>query len=153
LTLDELLGFLRTARSSVELRMWPLMFDGDKASTDMTDDDVARAVAVVQHAIETTGMRAHVAVATSDDRLYRGMLLYESKCADIGVRLVRDFRHRLLNHGPKIDAVIAGWMSQPNALALEVRSEELLVTGRYWMVTSVRPPCTSTSLCSRLPPE
>jgi uncharacterized membrane protein len=72
--------------------MWPLMFDGDQASTDMTDDDVARGVAVVQHAIETTGMRAHVAVAPSDDRLYRWMLLYESKCADIGVRLVRVFR-------------------------------------------------------------
>jgi hypothetical protein len=92
LTLDELLVFLRTARSSVELRMWPMMFDGDTASTDMTDEDVASAVAVVQRAIDTTGMRAHVAVATSNDRLYRWMLLYEAKCAEIGVRLVRVFR-------------------------------------------------------------
>ena len=94
LTLDDLLAFLRTARSSVELRMWPLMFDGSGASTDMTDDDVARAVAVVRHAVETTGPRAHVAVATSDDRLYRWMLLYEAKCAEIGVRLVRVFRQQ-----------------------------------------------------------
>jgi hypothetical protein len=94
LTLDDLLAFLRTARSSVELRMWPLMFDGNGASTDMTDDDVARAVAVVQHAVETTGPRAHVAVATNDDRLYRWMLLYEAKCAEIGVRLVRVFRQQ-----------------------------------------------------------
>ena len=92
LTLDELLNFLRTARGSVELRMWPMIFDGDEASTDMTAEDVLRAVAVVLHAIETTGMRAHVAVATSDDRLYRWMLLYEAKCADIGVRVVRVFR-------------------------------------------------------------
>ena len=94
LTLDELFNFLRTARGSVELRMWPMIFDGDEASTDMTAEDVLRAVAVVQHAIETTGLRAHVAVATSDDRLYRWMLLYEAKCADIGVRLVRVFRQR-----------------------------------------------------------
>jgi hypothetical protein len=94
LTLDDLLAFLRTARSSVELRMWPLMFDGNGASTDMTDDDVARAVAVVRHAVETTGPRAHVAVATSDDRLYRWMLLYEAKCVEIGVRLVRVFRQQ-----------------------------------------------------------
>ena len=94
LTLDDLLAFLRTARSSQELRMWPLMFDGNGASTDMTDDDVARAVAVVRHAVETTGPRAHVAVATSDDRLYRWMLLYEAKCAEIGVRLVRVFRQQ-----------------------------------------------------------
>jgi hypothetical protein len=94
LTLDDLLAFLRTARSSVELRMWPLMFDGNGASTDMTDDDVARAVAVVRHAVETTGPRAHVAVATSDDRLHRWMLLYEAKCAEIGVRLVRVFRQQ-----------------------------------------------------------
>jgi len=94
LTLDELLNFLRTARGSVELRMWPMIFDGDEASTDMTAEDVLRAVAVVLHAIETTGMRAHVAVATSDDRLYHWMLLYEAKCADIGVQLVRIFRQR-----------------------------------------------------------
>ena len=92
LTLDELLNFLRTARSSLELRMWPMMFDGDEASTDMTAEDVLSAAAVVQDAIETTGMRAHVAVATSDDRLYRWMLLYEAKCADIGARVVRVFR-------------------------------------------------------------
>jgi hypothetical protein len=94
LTLDDLLAFLRTARSSQELRMWPLMFDGNGASTDMTDDDVARAVAVVRHVVETTGPRAHVAVATSDDRLYRWMLLYEAKCAEIGVRVVRVFRQQ-----------------------------------------------------------
>jgi hypothetical protein len=94
LTLDDLLAFLRTARSSQELRMWPLMFDGNGASTDMTDDDVARAVAVVRHVVETTGSRAHVAVATRDDRLYRWMLLYEAKCAEIGVRLVRVFRQQ-----------------------------------------------------------
>ena len=55
-------------------------------------EDVDRAVAVVKHAIDTTGMRAHVAVATSDNRLYRWMLLYEARCAEIGVRLVRVFR-------------------------------------------------------------
>jgi hypothetical protein len=92
LTLDELLVFLRTARSSQELRMWPMMFDGNGASTDMTKEDVDRAVAVVKHAIDTTGMRAHVAVATSDNRLYHWMLLYEARCAEVGVRLVRVFR-------------------------------------------------------------
>jgi hypothetical protein len=91
-TRDELIDFLRTARSSQELRMWPMMFDADQATTDMTDGDVARAVAVVQNEIKANGTRAHVAVATAADRLYRWMLLYEAKCAEIGVRLVRVFR-------------------------------------------------------------
>jgi hypothetical protein len=92
LTLDELSTFIRTARASEELRMWPMIFVGNDASTTMTDQDVEQAVAVVARALATTGARAHVAVVTNDDRLYRWMLLYEAKCADIGVRLIRVFR-------------------------------------------------------------
>ena len=39
-----------------------------------------------------TGMRAHVAVATADNRLFRWMLLYEERCAEKGARFMRVFR-------------------------------------------------------------
>ena len=92
LTLNELLTFLRTARSSDELRMWPMIFNGDEASTNLNDEDVDGVVAIVQQAIATTGTRAHVAVATRDDRLFRWMLLYEERCAEKGARFMRAFR-------------------------------------------------------------
>jgi hypothetical protein len=92
LTLDELVTFIRTARTSAELRMWPMIFNGDDATTDMKDEDVDRVVDIVQQAIAMTGMRAHVAVATRDDRLFRWMLLYEERCAEKGARFMRAFR-------------------------------------------------------------
>ncbi len=91
LTLDELLKFLRTARSSDELRMWPLLVDASTGSTTMTDSDVTRAVEVVAH-VAASGPRAHVAIVTGDDRLYRWMLNYETKCAEAGIRIIRVFR-------------------------------------------------------------
>jgi hypothetical protein len=92
LTLDELITFIRTARSSDELRMWPVIFNGDDATTDMKDEDVDRVVDIVMQAIAMTGMRAHVAVATADNRLHRWMLLYEERCAEKGARFMRVFR-------------------------------------------------------------
>ena len=92
LTLDELTTFIRTARSSEELRMWPMIFNGDDATTEMNDEDVERVVDIVLQAIAMTGMRAHVAVATRDNRLYRWMLLYEERCAEKGARFMRVFR-------------------------------------------------------------
>ena len=92
LTLDELVTFIRTARSSEELRMWPMIFNGDEATTTLNDQDVDGVVDIVQQAIATTGPRAHVAVATRDDRLYRWMLLYEERCVEKGARFVRVFR-------------------------------------------------------------
>ena len=92
LTLDELVAFIRTARSSDELRMWPMIFIGDEASTTLNDEDVDGVVTIVLQALATTGPRAHVAVATRDDRLYRWMLLYEERCAEKGARFMRVFR-------------------------------------------------------------
>jgi hypothetical protein len=92
LTLDELVTFIRTARSSDELRMWPMIFNGDEASTTLNDEDVDGVVDIVLQALATTGPRAHVAVATRDDRLYRWMLLYEERCAEKGARFMRVFR-------------------------------------------------------------
>ena len=92
LTFDELTTFIRTARSSHELRMWPMIFNGDDATTDMKDEDVDGVVDIVMQAIAMTGMRAHVAVATADNRLFRWMLLYEERCAEKGARFMRVFR-------------------------------------------------------------
>ena len=92
LTLDELVAFIRTARSSDQLRMWPMIFNGDEASTTLNHEDVNGVVDIVLQALATTGPRAHVAVATRDDRLYRWMLLYEERCAEKGARFMRVFR-------------------------------------------------------------
>jgi hypothetical protein len=92
LRLDELLTFLRTARAGEELRMWPMVFDGMRATTGMTEADAARAVAAVIAAVAASGPRAHVAVITNDDPLYGWMLAYETRCAAAGIRLIRVFR-------------------------------------------------------------
>jgi len=72
--------------------MWPMIVDGDAATTDMSDEDADRAVAAVTDVVATTGLRAHVAIATGDDHLYRWMLGYETRCAQAGIRIIRVFR-------------------------------------------------------------
>jgi hypothetical protein len=92
LTLHEVLRFVQTVRAAPEDRMWPLLFDARSATTDATDADVDRAVAAVQQAVQTGGRRGHVAIIADDDRLFGLMLLYEARCAAIGVRVIRVFR-------------------------------------------------------------
>ena len=58
----------------------------------MTDADVDQAVAVVRIAARQKQRRAHVAIVANDDQLYRWFLLYETQCAEIGVRVIRIFR-------------------------------------------------------------
>jgi hypothetical protein len=89
---DEMLAFLQTARASTERRMTPLLVDARGATTDMTDDDLDRAVAVVDAAARHTGLRGHVAIVSDDDCLFDWMLRYETKCAEVGVRIIRVFR-------------------------------------------------------------
>lgn len=93
LALGELTEFLHTARAGEELRMWPMIVDANDATTDMGDDDADKAAALVAQVVTTTGPRAHVAIATTDDRLFRWMLRYETQCAQRGVRIIRVFRH------------------------------------------------------------
>jgi hypothetical protein len=94
LTLDEVLTFLRTARARTERRMMPLIVDARGATTGMTEADVDRAVAVVQDAVRRHGLRGHAAIVADDDRLYAWMLRYETRCAEIDVRIIRVFRQR-----------------------------------------------------------
>jgi hypothetical protein len=93
LTIDEVVELLRTARAPVELRMWPMLFDASSATTAMSDADVDTAVAVVATAIKT-GPRGHAALVAGDNRLYAWLLMYEVKCAALGVRFIRVFRQR-----------------------------------------------------------
>jgi hypothetical protein len=51
-------------------------------------------VHVVRRALADEGLRAHVALVTSDDALYRWALEYEVRCAELGVRVIRTFRQR-----------------------------------------------------------
>ncbi len=93
LTLAEILSFMQTARAADANRMVPLLVDARGATTDMPDIAVERAVALVQQAIRR-GPRGHVAIVADTDRLYDWMCRYETRCNEIGVRLVRVFRER-----------------------------------------------------------
>jgi hypothetical protein len=93
-TLGEVLQLIQTARADLEYRMWPMLFDAQSSTTDATERDVEDAVDVVRRAVETQGRRGHVALLSGDDVFYARMLLYEARCADVGVRVIRAFRQR-----------------------------------------------------------
>ena len=88
--IDDVVGFLKTARADPQLHRWPLMFDARTCTTSMTDDDVAAAVAVVRGAKDQR--RAHVAIIADNDQLYAYFVRYETHCHDLGVRVIRVFR-------------------------------------------------------------
>jgi hypothetical protein len=92
LSIQQVIDFLRTARSNLNDRMWPLLFDARGCQTSMTDADVASAVAAIEEVGRQKQRRAHAAIVADDDRLYRWLLLYETQCAAIGVRVIRIFR-------------------------------------------------------------
>jgi hypothetical protein len=93
LRIDEMLQIIRTARATVEKRMVPMLFDAREAQGPISDADVEQAVAAVQAAMKAGGIRGHVAMVAIDEALYEGLLRYEARCADIGVRVMRVFRH------------------------------------------------------------
>lgn len=90
--LDDVLHLIQTARASVNDRMIPMLFDAREAEGALSDQDIDRAVAAVDRAARLGGTRGHVAIAASDDAVYAGMLGYETRCAEIGVRVIRVFR-------------------------------------------------------------
>jgi hypothetical protein len=94
ITIDDLLELLRTARAPIELRMWPMLFDATGATTSMTAEDIDRAVELVRTTIASTGPRGHVALVADDNSSYSALLMYEIRCAEIGVRFIRVFRQR-----------------------------------------------------------
>jgi hypothetical protein len=70
LTLADVITLIRTARASVEYRMWPMLVDAQTATTDMTEADVERAAEAIQRAARAEGPRAHVALVAHDDIVY-----------------------------------------------------------------------------------
>ena len=92
LRIDEVLHIIRTVRATVEKRMVPMLFDAREAPGPVSDADVEQAVAAVQAAMKAGGIRGHVTMVATDDALYEGLLRYEARCADIGVRVMRVFR-------------------------------------------------------------
>ncbi|HZR23913.1 MAG TPA: hypothetical protein VFA59_10025 [Vicinamibacterales bacterium] len=95
LTLDEMLGVLRSARADAEHQMWPMLVDARATRTSLTEEDVLRAVEAVREALQTQGVRGHVAIVADDNVLFDRLLLYEARCAQIGVRVIRVFRQML----------------------------------------------------------
>ena len=92
LSIDDATEFIRTQRAPLELRMWPLIFDARSCRTTMTAADVEKAVDIVRKVSEQRQQRAHVALVADDDELYGWFLDYETRCAAIGVRIIRVFR-------------------------------------------------------------
>ena len=92
LSIEATTEFLRTARAPIELRMLPLLFDARGCTTSMTAADVDQAVDIVRAVTAQGQQRAHVALVADDDRLYRWFLDYETRCAQLGVRVIRVFR-------------------------------------------------------------
>ena len=91
--LQEILALIQSARSDLHHRLWPMMFDATGATTNATAADVERVVDSVRDAVRREGApRGHVALVADDDELYACMLLYEARCAEFGVRVVRAFR-------------------------------------------------------------
>jgi hypothetical protein len=74
--------------------MWQggLLVDARECRTTMRDADAETAAAVVRIATRQKQRRAHVAIVADDDSLCRWFLLYESRCEDAGVRIIRVFR-------------------------------------------------------------
>jgi hypothetical protein len=93
ITIDMVLDLLKTARAPIELRMAPLLFDASSATTTMSDEDVETVVAAARTAAGA-GPRGHVAIVADDNRFYALMLMYEIKCAEVGIRFIRVFRQR-----------------------------------------------------------
>jgi hypothetical protein len=93
LTLDDALGIIRTARAPIERRMWPLLVDATGASTSMGEADIDRAAAEARRAAQQ-GPRGHVALVADTDPLYARLLLYETRLAEAGIRLIRVFRQK-----------------------------------------------------------
>src|ERR1051326_7384492 len=92
--LEDILTLVGTARADAGRRMWAMLVDATGATTDLTDADVDRLVAAVHHTVHAHGERAHVAIVADDEELYRHMLAYESRCAALGVTVIRVFRER-----------------------------------------------------------
>lgn len=91
LTLSEILDVIHTARATVQHQMWPMIVDARSATTEISENDIERAVDAVREA-SARGPRGHVSLVADDDTLYARMLLYEARCADIGIRVIRAFR-------------------------------------------------------------
>ena len=54
-----------------------MLFDGSAATTSMTDEDVATAVAALRRAHGSSGPRGHVALVAPDNRFYALLLMCE----------------------------------------------------------------------------
>jgi hypothetical protein len=93
LTFFDWLVFVRTARAPIERRDWPILFDATGATTNEPETSVDQLVEhIVEMAAEERAPRAYVALVARDDRLYRMMLLYETRLAEANIRIVRTFR-------------------------------------------------------------
>jgi hypothetical protein len=89
----EILELLHTARAPIDLRMRPMLFDATGATTSIVQPDIDRFVDFVRAAAASSS-RGHVALVADDDRFYNLLLSYETRCAALGVRVIRVFRFR-----------------------------------------------------------
>jgi hypothetical protein len=93
LSLADALDVIRTARADTEHQMWPMLVDACGIQNSITLDEVDRAVEAVGEAARTQGLRGYVALVADTDSLFDRFLVYEVRCAQIGVAVIRVFRN------------------------------------------------------------
>jgi hypothetical protein len=89
--LDEVLTFVRTVRASHENRHTPLLFDARGCVTSMKREDVEPAAQLAAKVGRESGPRAHVALIADDPMLRAWFVAYETRCASLGIRVIRTF--------------------------------------------------------------
>jgi len=89
--LHEVLTFVQTVRSSKEDRHTPLLFDARGCGTSMTPDDVEPAARLAAKVDREGRPRAHVALIADDPVLRAWFVAYETRCAGLGIRVIRTF--------------------------------------------------------------
>jgi hypothetical protein len=93
LTLRDALDVIQTARADSEHQMWPMLVDARGIENTITLEEVDQAVEAVRAAARTQGLRGYAALVADTDSLFDRFLVYEVRCAQIGVAVIRAFRN------------------------------------------------------------
>ena len=88
-TVEDVVTTINTARASVATRMEPMIFDGREASGSTSPDEIGPVVDALEAAMNIGGRRGHAALVVSDRAVYKPLLDLGSRCAVIGIPLVR----------------------------------------------------------------
>ncbi|HZR25375.1 MAG TPA: hypothetical protein VFA59_17395 [Vicinamibacterales bacterium] len=92
LTAGDAVGVIRTVRADATHQMWPMLVDARGVPNSLSLSDIDQMVEAVRAAARASGLRGHVALIADTDSLFDRLLVYEVRCAQIGVGVIRVFR-------------------------------------------------------------